>query len=197
MELMENEKNEGFKNFIIVVQKLLKSGKGSWLIVGLGVLGMILIVAPVFFDQGTSSQNESPPAGEVSQNSDDDYAGALSDELEAILSSMQGVGEVEVMVTLSQDSEYIYAVDKEQSQLQNEKTNESYELTTELKDTYVVLDESGEDKALLTTRLRPKIQGAIVVCTGGDNPVVVGRVTEAVSAALGIGSSSVVVTKLG
>ncbi len=197
MQILENEKEKesGKARPLENVQKAVKNGKATWIIVGMGILGIVFIVFPIF--------SPTEPIPETAQNiqteegtADEDYAKSLAQGLEEILGSMAGVGETKVMVTLSQDSEYIYAQDSTLSQQQNGSGEQSLELTSDTEGTHVILDESGSDRALLSTRLRPKVQGVIVVCTGGDDPVVAGQVTEAVSAALGVGSSSIVVTKL-
>ncbi len=47
-----------------------------------------------------------------------------------------------------------------------------------------------------TKEIEPKIRGVVVVCEGGDDPVVVDRVNEIVTKALNISAAKVCVTRL-
>lgn len=65
-------------------------------------------------------------------------------------------------------------------------------LTIENSVEYVYRDNSDTK----TKEIEPVIRGVVVVCQGGDNPVVVERVFSAVTKALNITTSKVCVTKL-
>lgn len=65
-------------------------------------------------------------------------------------------------------------------------------LTMENSVEYVYLD----DSTTKTKEIEPLIRGVLVVCEGGDDPVVVERITEAVTKALDISTAKVCITKL-
>lgn len=65
-------------------------------------------------------------------------------------------------------------------------------LTMENSVEYVYLD----DSTTKTKEIEPLIRGVLVVCEGGDSPVVVERITEAVTKSLDISSAKVCITKL-
>ena len=65
-------------------------------------------------------------------------------------------------------------------------------LTMENSVEYVYLDNS----TTKTKEIEPLIRGVLVVCEGGDSPVVVERITEAVTKALDISAAKVCITKL-
>ncbi|MCD8025997.1 MAG: hypothetical protein LUF33_03445 [Clostridiales bacterium] len=65
-------------------------------------------------------------------------------------------------------------------------------LTMENSVEYVYLD----DSTTKTKEVEPVIRGVLVVCEGGDDPVIVERVTEAVTKALDISTAKVCITKL-
>ena len=76
------------------------------LIMAAGLLGILLIgIAPMLKTEGTKkqSQQETVPSAE-------EYAAALESRLEGILGRIDGVGEVEVMITLKSGYTYTYAV---------------------------------------------------------------------------------------
>lgn len=65
-------------------------------------------------------------------------------------------------------------------------------LTMENSVEYVYL----KDSTTKTKEIEPLIRGVLVVCEGGDDPVVVQRITEAVTKSLDISTAKVCITKL-
>ena len=53
-----------------------------------------------------------------------------------------------------------------------------------------------ENGTTKTEEIQPHVRGVLVLCEGGDDPVTVGRVTEAVTKALGISTAKVCIEKL-
>lgn len=100
------------------------------------------------------------------------------------------------------------------------KDNNSYDITaykeqiqTSLNDMLNQVDGVGECSVLITMEnsaegvylqnsstktkeIEPKIRGVVVACFGGDDPVVIGKVSEIVTKVLNISSARVCVTKL-
>lgn len=65
---------------------------------------------------------------------------------------------------------------------------------------FLTMDNGGENVYLKNTdtktiSIEPKVRGVVVVCDGGDNPIVVSRVLDAVTKALNISSDKVCITK--
>ncbi len=52
-----------------------------------------------------------------------------------------------------------------------------------------------QNSSTKTKEIEPKIRGVVVACGGGDDPVVVNRVSEIITKALNISSAKVCVTK--
>lgn len=66
---------------------------------------------------------------------------------------------------------------------------------------FLTMDNDGENVYLnnsdtKTQSITPVVRGVVVVCDGGDDPVVVNRVMSAITKSLDINSSKVCVTKL-
>lgn len=53
-----------------------------------------------------------------------------------------------------------------------------------------------KDSTTKTKEVEPVIRGVLIVCEGGDDPVVVERVTDSVTRALGISAAKVCISKL-
>ena len=65
---------------------------------------------------------------------------------------------------------------------------------------FLTMDNSGENVYLKnsdkkTVSIEPKVRGVVIVCEGGDDPIVASRVLEAVTKALSLNSDKVCITK--
>ena len=108
----------------------------------------------------------------------------MQDNLEAILSKIQGVGRVHVLLTEAQGSRTIYVQDESTSQ-DSLKT-----------DAVIITDSSRSQTGLVCQVLPPVYQGAVIVCQGGDDPSVRLAVVEAVCDATGLSADRITVTKM-
>lgn len=169
------------------LKTLFQSEKRVRLLAILGAVGVLLICLSEF----VSLPSEKSDSTEKSETSQTDFCESTEAKLEKIIGQMQGVGRVQVMLTLESSDEKIYAAD--------EKTDTKSSGDTEQKSTdekYVLIEgKTGDDGILLKTNA-PKVKGVIVVCDGGDDPTVAKQITTAVSAALGIGSNRISVIKM-
>jgi len=115
------------------------------------------------------------------------YVHSLNDELTSLLSSIDGVGECRVMITLRNTSENVYAKNIDSSKSENSKSQT---------DEYVIYDSENGDSPILLKENFPDIEGVAIVCSGGDNVVVREKVIKCVSALFNISSNRISVTKL-
>ena len=116
------------------------------------------------------------------------------EKLQQLLSQMEGVGKVQVMLSLQESSRQILAEDRKiqynGSVLQPEDL-EKEEMTL------TVSRGSGEEEVVVTQTVYPQYRGALVVCTGGNNAEVKLAVTEAVSVITGLRSDRISVCAWG
>lgn len=111
-----------------------------------------------------------------------------TEELEAILSQISGVGKVRVMLTEAAGSETIYQTDEDRSE-----TSDAQNIRVE---TVIVTGSERTETGLVRTVVPPVYLGAIIVCQGGDSPAVRLSVAEAVSNVTGIGTDRITVLKM-
>ncbi len=114
----------------------------------------------------------------------------LQTQLEDILSTISGVGQVRVMLTVDSDGERQLAQDSQLSYSGDTAAPEDYSRSSE-----VVLTGGSGGGAVIVRTLYPTYRGALVVCEGGDRAEVRLAVTEAVSALTGLPSDRVTVAK--
>lgn len=105
------------------------------------------------------------------------------------LAAVDGVGRVELMLSLEQSGEAVYAVNTRQTTGMD--SSQSYE-----SDLTILSDGSYGEKPVTVKNLLPTFRGAVVLCDGADNAQVRLAVTQAVSTVCGIGTDKVTVLKM-
>lgn len=163
----------------------LKKDKKLLLTVAAGILGIVFIVISEFIPKSSYKKVET---GEQNKNSVSSYEETLEKRLESIISSVDGAGRVQVMVTLDTSEQTQYAKDEKENSKSGDKTSEkSYEKK------YVLTD---DDSGVVLKTTEPEVRGVIVVCDGGDNAAVKNGITSAVRAALSVDSNKITVLKM-
>lgn len=135
---------------------------------------------------------------------DEDYAGYMERKLEEALSEVYGVGKVKVMVTLRSTSEKVVEKDEEQeSETVTEQDSQGGTRTTSRSSSSgtTVYGESDSgasagQEPYVTKELTPSVEGVVVIAQGGDQPVTVQNITEAVQALFNIDTHKIKVMKL-
>ena len=168
----------------------LKGDKKIKVIIVIGVVLIIVIAFSGNFSKAQKSRDEPKKVDETST----EYKEKLELEIKTLIEKIDGVGIADVMITLKNDAEYIYAKEEKKntdksSDIDALQESDNYENTTIL-----VEDENGRKQALIETRLEPTINGVLVVCDGGADPIIEEKVTIAVKTVLGIGANNVCVT---
>lgn len=139
------------------LKNLLDSEKMRKIIIIAGVVGIALIFLSNYIDLGGISNSKREEEFSVTT-----YSTQIQNDLQSVISMIEGAGKTEVLLTMENSVEYVY------------------------------LDKGAEK----TKEIEPLIRGVLVVCEGGDSPVVVERITQAVTKALDISSAKVCITKL-
>ena len=161
----------------------LKKDKKLLLTVAAGILGIVFIVISEFIPKSSYKKAET---GEQNNNTVSSYEETLEKRLESIISSVDGAGRVQVMVTLDTSEQTQYA--KDENSKSGDKTSEkSYEKK------FVLTD---DDSGVVLKTTEPEVRGVIVVCDGGDNAAVKNGITSAVRAALSVDSNKITVLKM-
>lgn len=172
-----------------IFDELIKKDKIIRIIVIIGLAGILLIALSSEKIYKSKDEKQSERIQEQNQNCDPDvYKEQIKTELEQVLSCISGVGECKVMVTVEGTAEFIYAQNTDKATDHN-----SQDSNENIKSEIVVIDESGNDKALIKKVIKPKISGVVVVCRGGENETTRERVIKAVSAALDLSYNKICV----
>ena len=176
---MEREENRGKGSFL--------SGKKGGLLLFLSVIGVLLLLFGdriprlLAIDQaeGKTEQATWQQEDEVRQ-----YMAALTEEIEGLCASLQGVGKVRAAVSLQGGFTYLYATDRE------EREGGDGQLSIH---SYITVGSGASEHAVLVARIPPAISGIGIVCEGGGNAAVRAELIALLSAAYDVGSNRIYV----
>lgn len=143
------------------------------------LLGIALMLMP------QKTQNKQP-AEQTRENDMENIE--LEERLEHILGHMDGVGNVEVLLTLETGTSYQYQTDV---QTYTKESN-----TEVQKETVLASDGSGKQIPITVRTTYPTYQGALVLCQGADSAAVRLDIINAVSDLTGLGSDKISVIKM-
>ena len=177
----------------------------------LALLGILLMVIalPVKKTENTRDEtglsdtgSDTMKTSETEKNDGDgSYTQEVENRLEALLSSMDGVGEVKVMVTLSSSVEQVVEKDVPYSMDTTKETDSaggSRDVVNSKQEetTVYVTDQAGNKTPYISKTLEPAIEGVTVVAQGGGNAVVQKNITDVIQALFGVEAHKIKVVKM-
>ena len=167
-------------------------GKGLELFQKYKYVLLILLagVALLLWPSGKEPPKEEKPSDISTSMPQEDFSvSALEEKLSETLSKVKGAGDVTVMLTVQGGSRQVLAVD--------EKSSHKADGGSETQSTTVVVSgASGTGNSpVLVQQLYPRFQGALVVCSGGEDAGVRLKLMEAVSALTGLGTDKISICK--
>lgn len=176
--------------YLSTIKSLNMSSKNKYMII-IGLIGILLIFISTISPQKSNKNQETNEITDINT-----YSIALKNELEDTISKIDGAGKSKVFLTFERGYEYIYAktdkktADKKESTKSNEHTADEKSSGEE---EYIIVKTDEGEEPLIVTKIEPKIKGVVVVCKGGENEIVVNKITQAVSISLGISESKICV----
>ncbi|TDX48236.1 hypothetical protein [Orenia marismortui] len=121
----------------------------------------------------------------------------IEDKLTAILSEIDGVGDVSVDITLDSATEYTYAKNHQDSRQETiEEDNAGGNRKTiqyENRSDIVLLNKGGEQIPLIKKEVKPKIRGVLVVAEGAQDSYIKSNLFRAIKVGLGVPSYKIVI----
>lgn len=167
------------------------------IIIIIGLAGIVLIFVSSFIP-AKGDENIDTDAAESPPTTADEYRRQLENELSAIISKIDGAGNVSILITMDSTTEDVYAVERkteEKSSLSTGSDTGDSESEYKEENKYVTVKrKDGSEDTVLQKQIMPKIRGVLVVCDGGGNSVVKEKITQAVSGVLNISGGKVFVT---
>ena len=177
----------------------------------MALLGILLMVIAIPVkktetqkDQTAAPENKSTASGTQETEEEDNtggYAGELEERLESLLASMEGVGNVKVMVTLDSSREQVVEKDIPSTMGTTKETDSTGGsrdvINSRQEETTVYVTDSAGNKTPYVSKIRePSIEGVTVVAQGGGNAVIQKNITEVIQALFGIEAHKIKVVKM-
>jgi stage III sporulation protein AG len=174
-----------------MLDKFLKDAKDTkkqkylGLAIGIAILGIAITFIPTKKTPNTNMAQNAP----ISNVSKDalSYEEALEKRLTNILQKMEGVGQVNVMLTTFSNEEKVLAEEKTEDREHQEEKDEAggVRITEkEGKQNKIVL-QSGNTPFIIKEN-KPRIEGVLVLAEGADNSMVKTEIIESVSSLLNV-----------
>lgn len=178
--------------------KILKDKKLNNLIAICAILAFALIAMNVLLPSSkkdATSKISSSASTQNNQNTNDasaskttnekDYEESQKTDLKNILKKMDGVGDVEVMISFENGEQKVPAYDKNTQQSTTEETDTSggKRVTNQNTDgSKVVMSSSdGNNEPVILTTYKPKITGVVIVAEGAENSKTKYEIEQAIS----------------
>ena len=197
-----------------ILAKLLPEDKRDkktiYKILGLLVAGvMLLIFSSQQKSPGQENQNKglepqtlATVTSKVEEESPESYELEMEKRLKAILKKMQGVGDVEVMITTTYGKEVVLAEDVTShgsATLEEDTEGGTREVSSYDDQTKVVMQNSnlstGNEPVVIKEK-QPEIQGVLIIAQGAGNSVVKHAIAQSAQTLLGIPAHRVTVHQL-
>ena len=140
------------------------------------LVGVLLMVLPV------SSESKETETSDLQTPRETFDLAETEQRMEAILGKIDGVGKLQLMLTLQSGTRLTLAEDSQKDQDRTQRET-------------VTLNRGSSQEVVVTNRYYPVYQGAVVVCQGADSSAVRLAITETVQALTGLPSDRIQVAK--
>lgn len=184
------------------LEKIKGISKNQLFIGGLAGILLLIIAMPADTDKNKEQnmpEKESSEKTEQGTENKISYGRELERKLEQILGEMEGVGKVEVMVTLKDDGERI--LDKDITRSSQEVSEEDGTVKRNTRESQyqeetVFSKETENGQPFVAKETTPQIEGVLVVAEGGENAKTVKNISDAVLALFPVEVHKIKVVKM-
>lgn len=193
----------------------LKMSKEKWLLLLISGIILLLLSFPIGgkksaegsgADTSKNSENSdgavdvgNTSKSKISQDSEREYERIMEQRVKDILKNVDGVGQVDVMLTLKSSKEKVLRVDKDKSRSSTEEqdsTGGTRKSTSEdIKESTLLSGGSTTGEPVVEKELQPEIAGIVISAEGGGSALVKTEISEAMEALFNIPAHKVKVLK--
>ncbi|MCI7262304.1 MAG: stage III sporulation protein AF [Clostridiaceae bacterium] len=147
----------------------------------------------------TGDASASALSSQTQESSMRSYENELEQRVKELLKHVEGIGEVDVMITLRSSGERIFHVDQEKNRSSTEEKDSSggtrKVLTEEIREESVLSGASGSQEPVVEKELEPEIAGVVISAQGGGSAAVKAEISEAMEALFGLPAHKIKVLK--
>lgn len=162
----------------VILDRVREHGKKLCIPALILLLGIVLMTLP----EKKAAQGTAPTESIPEVKTD------LQDDLEEILSLIQGAGKVRVLLTESEGTLTRFQMDTD--------TQKNGESSSTRQDTVLYTDDSRKEQGLVRQIIPPVYQGAVILCQGADSAQVRLSILQAVASATGLSTDKITVLKM-
>ena len=161
-----------------------------------GVL-LLVISLPTNDGEVQVEESEGQETVDMAEFSETSY---LEQHLQEVLSQVEGIGQTEVMITVKSDGKSI--VEKDTEQTKREEENGEGESVVRSKEdssnesTIYQKDAKGNETPYVSEKMKPEIEGVLVIAQGAGDSAKAAEITEAVMALFGVEAHKIKVMKM-
>jgi stage III sporulation protein AG len=185
------------KNIISKCKNLKKDQLLIFLLIGI----LLVVIAIPTSKKDTSDKDDKEQTEVMSTVSEDEKAAELEKRLKEALTRVNGVGDVEVMITMKSKGEKIVEKDipgitKDSTETDSQGGTRSTKEISTSEATVFAQDENGRQMPYVIEELEPKVQGVLVIAGGGDDPVVAKNISDAIMALFQVEAHKIKIMKM-
>ena len=185
------------KNKEKVKEFFMQVGPARLVLVGICGIFLVIVSLPGQKKSTIKKENETKVTESGEENENEAYISKMEKRLVTALQTVDGVGKVQVMITLTasgesvvnKDTPYEESSEQELNGQKNSKSVKNQEQT-------VLVEEDGNQVPYVVKKYEPQVEGVIAVIEGGDDPVVVSQVTEAIQVLFHVEAHKIKVLKM-
>ena len=181
------------------VKKILEKRKmtGKEMTIVLILIGIIFAVLTIPTKKNSEEEPLPVLQDESIQTSREAYEEQLEERLETILSQIEGVGQVEVMITMESSTKEVIEKDFATEQNYNEAGGSVQgDSSIKKEETTVYADTDEGNIPYVVQEIYPQVEGVLVVAEGGDDSCVNLAITDAIQALFGIDVHKIKIVKM-
>ncbi|MCI8550165.1 MAG: stage III sporulation protein AG [Lachnospiraceae bacterium] len=173
------------KKWGFTIKKAQKLKTETWVLLLLAGILLLVIVLPT--DKKEEPQTEETIPQKETVNAERElevYVRELEKRVEEFLTSIEGAGKTQVMLTVESGGETILQADTslEQKSVSETDSEGGVGFTEEISQSSQTVLFGGENAPYVTKELCPRVTGVLVAAEGGDNAVVKAEISAAMEA---------------
>ena len=169
--------------------------------------GVLLLVITLPTTESTTKEEEAGQpqgaavnTGEASEENGT-YKKAMEQQLKKVLGDMEGVGKVEVMLTLQDTGEAVVEkdvtkTDERAAEEDSEGTKRENSVINSQEETIYIQSDGSGSTPFVAKEVNPKVEGVLVVAQGAESAAVVKNISDAVMALFPVEAHKIRVVKM-
>lgn len=169
------------------------------IIVMVGILFLVITI-PTGSKTKNTTTNSSDASNSDTSTDTSDYEQYLENKIQSILSKVDGVGKVDIMVTLKGTGEKVLVSEDTISENSVKETDSDGGVRESLdkssSQSYLYSNSQNGSEPYVSQEIKPEVEGVVIIAQGGADSIVVSNITKAIEALLSVPAHKIQVLKM-